>query len=89
MAPMPTRQGHFKKIAIDYMGELLESEGDNLILVVSDQCTKVVHHILAKTIWTAADVADFYINDIWRLCCLPRHITSDRGTQFALKSLKS
>ena len=35
-----------------------------------------------------ADVADSYINDIWKLCGLPRHITLDWGPQFASKCLK-
>ena len=85
---MPTGERPFEEIAMDFVGELLESKGFNAILVVTDRFTKVQHYILAKTTWTASDVADAYINDIWRLYGLPRHITSDQGPQFASKFLK-
>ena len=88
LVPMPTGKCPFEEIAMDFVGELSESEGFNAILVVMDRFTKVQHYIPAKTPWTAADVADSYIYDIWKLYCLPRHITSDCGPQFASKLLK-
>ena len=76
---MPTGERPFEEIAMDFVGELTESEGFNAILVVTDRFTKVQHYLPVKTTWTAADVANAYINKIWRLHGLPRHITSDRG----------
>jgi len=73
---------------MDFVGELPESEGFNAILVVTDRFTKVQHYLPAKTTWTAADVAATYINEIWRLYGLPRHITSDRRPQFASRFLQ-
>ena len=64
---MPTGECPFEEIEIDFVGELLQSEGLNAILVVTDLFTKVQHYIPAKTTWTAEDVADSYINDIWKL----------------------
>ena len=87
LVPMPTGERPFEEIAMDFVVELLESEGFNAILDVTDRFTKVQHYIPAKTSWTAEDVADSYINDIWKLYGLPRHITSDRCSQFALKFL--
>jgi len=80
LVPMPTGERPFEEIAMDFVGELPESEGFNAILVVTDRFTKVQHYLPAKTTWTAADVAAMYINEIWRLYGLPRHITSDRGS---------
>jgi len=71
LVPMPTGERPFEEIAIDFVGELPESEGFNAILVVTDQFTKVQHYLPAKTTWTAADVAATYINEIWRLYGLP------------------
>ena len=68
---------------MDFIGELPESEGFNAILVVTDRFTKVPHYLAAKTTWTAADLVNAYINEIWRLHGLPQHITFDRGRQFA------
>ena len=73
---------------MDFVKKLPESEGFNAILVVTDRFTKVQYYIPARTIWTAEDVADSYINDIWKLYGLLGHITSDRGPQFASKFLK-
>ena len=73
---------------MDFIGELPKSEGFNAILVVTDRFTKVQHYLPAKTTWTASDVALAYINEIWRLYGLPKHIISDRGPQFASKFLK-
>ena len=85
---IPTGERPFEEIAMDMVGELPESEGFNAIVVVTDRCTKVQYYIPAKTTWTAEDVADAYINNIWKLYSVPRHITSDRGLQVASKFLK-
>ena len=73
---------------MDFGGELLESGGFNAILVVTDRCINVPHYLPVETTWTAADVANACINEIWRRHGLQRHITYDRGSQFANKSHK-
>ena len=78
----------FKEIAMDFVKELPESEGFYAILVVIDRFTIVQHYIPAKITWTAADIADSYINNIQKLYSLLRHITSDRSLQFTSKFLK-
>ena len=88
LVPMPTGERPFEEIAMHFVGELPQSEGFNAILVVTDRFTKVQHYLPAKTTCTAADVANVYINEISRLHRLPRHITSDRGRQFASKFYK-
>ena len=85
---MPTGERPCEEIEMDFVEELPESEGFNTFLVVTDQFTKVPHYIPAKTTWTTEDVADSYINDIWKLYGLPRHITSDCCLQFTSKFLK-
>ena len=88
MVPIPPGECPFKEIAMDLVGELPESEGFNTILVVIEQFTIVKHYIVAKTTYIAGDVADSYINNIWRLHSLPRHTTSDCGPQFSFKFRK-
>ena len=51
----------------------------NAILVITDRFTKVQRHVPARTSWTAEDVANVYITDIWRHYGLPKGITTDRG----------
>ena len=88
LLPMPKGEHYFEEIAMDFVGELLQSEGFNAILVATDQFTQVQYYIPAKTTWTAEVVANFYVNDIWKLHSLPKHIMSDRGPQFTSKFLK-
>ena len=64
LVPILTEEHPFEKIGMDFVGELPESEGFNPILVVTDWFTKVQYYILAKTTWTAEEVADCYITDI-------------------------
>ena len=85
---MPTGQRPLQEIAMDFVGELLRSEGYNLILVVTDRFTKVQNHVSAQTSWTAADIANAYMNDQWRRHELSQHITSDPGPQFVYKFSK-
>ena len=63
-----------------FIGEL---PGFNAILVITDRFTKIQRYIPARTTWTATDVANAYICHIWKHYGLPKHVTSDRGTQFA------
>jgi len=46
---MPTGEHPFKEIAMDFVGELPESEGFNAILVITDRFTKIQYYIPAKT----------------------------------------
>ena len=88
LVPMPTGKHRYKEIAMDFVGELPESDGFNAILVFTDRFPKVQHYIPTKTTWTEEDVAYSYINNIWKLYGLQRYLTSDRGPQFASKFLK-
>ena len=82
---MPTEARPFEGIAMDFVAELQESEGFHAIFIVMNRFTKVQHYLPGKTTWMVADVANVYINEIWRLHGLPLHITCDRGPQFAYK----
>ena len=88
LVPIPMGERPFKEIVMDFIRELPESESFNAILVVIDQFTKVLYYISPKKNWTIEDIADSYINEIWKLYSLRRHITSDRNLQFASKFLK-
>ena len=88
LVPMLTGERPFNEIEMDFVGELPESEGFNAILVVTDRFTKVQHYIPAKTTRTAENIANSYVNNIWKLHDLQRQITSDHDPQFASKFLK-
>ena len=64
LIPMPAGECPFEEIVMDFVRQLPESEGCNIILVVLDQFTKVQYYIRAKTTCILEDVANCYINDI-------------------------
>ena len=68
---------------MDLVGGLPQSDGFNVILVVTDRFTKMQRYLFARTTWAAEDVANIYMTDIWRQCGLHKAITSDRVPQFA------
>ena len=79
LVSIPTGEGAFEEIAMDFVGKLLNSEAFNAILVVTDRFTKVQYYLLAMTTRTATDITNAYINDILTLYGLPRIITCDRS----------
>ena len=87
LLPIPTEEHYFEEIVMDF-GELPESEGFNVILVITDRFTKVQYYILTETTWTVEHIAASHINNILKLYGPPRQITLDRDPQFALKFLK-
>ena len=79
---MPIGERPWEEIAIDFIGELPESDGYNAILVITDRFTKMQYYIPAKISRTSEDVANAHLCDIWRLYGLPKHIISDRRPRF-------
>ena len=77
--PIPIGTTPFQEIAMDFVGELPESEEFNAILVITDRFIKMQIYIPAKTTWTSEDVANAYLCEVWKLFGLPTHVTSDRG----------
>jgi len=58
LVPMPTGERLWEEIAIDFIGELPESNSYNAILVIIDHFTKMQYYIPVKTSWTSEDVAN-------------------------------
>ena len=83
-----TEEDLFVEIAIDVIREFPQSEGHNTNLVATDWFTQVQHYIKAKTTCTATDIANSYINNIWRLYGLQRHNTLDTSPQCAFKFIR-
>ena len=80
LLPIPNRA--WEDISIDFVVGLPWSDGFNAVLVVVCHLTKMRHFIYCRGIISAQDLAQLYVNNVFRLYGLPRTITSDRGTQF-------
>ena len=83
LKPLPVPNQRWKDISMDFVTGLPVSQGFDAILVVVDRLTKMRHMIATNTTATAEDVADLYVNNIYKLHGFPNTIVSDRGPQFA------
>jgi len=68
---------------MDFITHLPESEGHTQIMVVVDRFTKVRHFIGLNDNATAKDVADTFLQEVWKLHGLPTEIISDMNGKFS------
>ena len=69
-------------ISIDFITELLESNGKDSIMVVVDSVTKCSHFVSTVTTILSIRAAQLYIRHVWKHHGLPKRVVSDRGPQF-------
>jgi len=68
---------------MDFVTGLPRSKDHDAIWVVVDRLTKQRHLVPCSTTVDARDLADLFLQHVFRLQGLPRTITSDQGPQFA------
>ena len=79
---LPTLESCWETISINFIVELPQSHGYNVIMNVVDSVSKVSHFILTHTIITTLGVAHLFLMHIWKLQGLPKQVISDQGLQF-------
>lgn len=67
---------------MDFIEGLPLSHGKNVILVIVDRFTKAGHFLALSHPFTATQVAQLFLDNIYRLHGLPKTITSDRDKVF-------
>ena len=67
---------------MDFIEGLPKSQGFSVILVVVDKLTKFAHFLLVKHPYTAAIIAQLFMDNVVKLHGLPNSIVSDRDTIF-------
>lgn len=81
---VPTRP--WQTIGADFVGPLPESKNLNgafdMILIVIDHLTSMVHLIPTKQTYRARDIAEVFFDRVYKLHGMPRNIVSDRDTLF-------
>ena len=70
-------------ILADFITKLPLAQGYDLILVVVDRLTKMVHFIPTIERTSAEGLARLFRDNVWKLHGLPESIISDRRPQFA------
>ena len=85
--PLPILDNPWDTVSVDFIVELLDSEGYNAVMVVVDSVTKRAHFIPTFTTVTAAGTARLFIQHVWKHHGLPRKVVSNRGPQFHIGTL--
>ena len=70
---------------MDFITDLLLSDGHDSIWVVVDRFTKMCHFIPLKTnAKKSSDLTRIFLREIWKLHGLLREIVSDKDTRFTV-----
>jgi hypothetical protein len=82
-------EGPWQIIGVDLIGPLPMSQGKDAILNIVDHYTKQLHLFPVTTQITVDGVASIYFNYVFPLHGIPRKIISNRGPQFATRSMRA
>lgn len=84
--PLPVPTGRWESISMDFVTGIPKThDGLDCILVVVDRLTKRAHFIAMTKEATAADCAQLFIDEVFRLHGLPKSLVTDRDTRFTNK----
>ena len=75
-------------ISADFITKLPLAQGYDVILVVCDRFSKMVHFITTTEKTSAKGLAKLFRDQVWKLHGLPESIISDREVQFAVEMMK-
>lgn len=82
LQPLPVPKGVWESISMDFIEGLPPSAGKHCILVVVDRLSKNAHFLALSHPYTAIEVAQAYLDSVFKLHGMPQDITSDRDPTF-------
>jgi Integrase zinc binding domain/Chromo (CHRromatin Organisation MOdifier) domain/Integrase core domain len=86
LQPIEVPQAPWEVISLDFITGLPTThEGDDSMMVVIDQFSKMVHYIPVRETITAEETAQKVLEGVIRLHGMPRKIISDRDVKFTSK----
>ncbi|KAI4894727.1 hypothetical protein NFI96_008422, partial [Prochilodus magdalenae] len=80
--PLPVPARPWSHIAVDFVTDLPESQGNTVILTVVDRFSRGVRFIPFPSLPMAFQTAETLFHQVFRLFGIPENIVSDRGIQF-------
>lgn len=87
LEPLPI-PGHIWKVSsMDFVEGLPKSIGKMVILVIVDTLSKYAHFITLSHPYTALDVAQAFLDSLFKLHGLPTSITSNRAQFFIVNEV--
>ncbi|KAJ4801510.1 polyprotein [Rhynchospora pubera] len=85
LQPLPIPEEAWRSVSMDFITGLPKSEGKEVIMVVVDRLTKYAHFMALKHPFQASNVAQVFLDTVYRLHGLPTSIVSDRDPVFTSK----
>jgi hypothetical protein len=82
LQPLPIPECPWHSISMDFIEQLLASNGFTTILVVIDHLSKESVFIPTMDMVTVLDVAEIFVLHIFAKHCIPLHVSSNRGSKF-------
>lgn len=88
LQPLPIPETVWQDLSMDFIKGLPKAAGKEVIYVVVDRLSKAAHFMPLKHPYSALDVAQLFMDGIFRLHGMPKTIVSDRDPVFVSKFWK-
>lgn len=83
--PLPVAKRYWDMVSLDFIKGLPTSGRANCILVVVDTFSKYAHFLPVTHPYTALQIAQLYIDQVYKLHDMPEALVSDRDAVFTSK----